>query len=138
MVTVVTVTVWAKKIKLFLLFRKYYKLPLSTSLNVRIRKRFIELLLVNHIFTTTHGKSVTSGLPVRSLRTHSPPITDSQFEAQRTASTPLVFSYCRCRKKRFFVTLVEKDKNQNNPFILIETSSLLVCLHAFPCEQAHR
>ena len=69
MVTVVTVTVWAKKIKLFLLFRKYYKLPLSTSLNVRIRKRFIELLLVNHIFTTTHGKSVTSGLPVRSLRT---------------------------------------------------------------------
>ena len=91
MVTVVTVTVWAKKIKLFLLFRKYYKLPLSTSLNVRIRKRFIELLLVNHIFTTTHGKSVTSELSVRRLRTYCPLLTDSQFEAQRTASTPLVF-----------------------------------------------
>ena len=33
--------------------------------------------------------------------------------------------------------LVDADKNQKNPFALIETASLTVCLHASPCERAH-
>ena len=33
--------------------------------------------------------------------------------------------------------LVDSDKNQKNPFALIETASPTVCLHASPCERAH-
>ena len=33
--------------------------------------------------------------------------------------------------------LKNSDKNRKNPFALIETTSLTVCLHASPCERAH-
>ena len=37
----------------------------------------------------------------------------------------------------FFLSMLEINKNLKNPFVLVETMSVMLWLYVSPCEQAH-